>query len=88
MQQPDLERWVKTYADGLPVVWYKDTFTGKTMDRPAWNTLERDIAGGKVAKVVVWRLDRLGRTASGLTKLFDELTAKNCPCFVKGWARP
>jgi len=26
-----------------------------------------------VSQVVVWRLDRLGRTASGLTTLFDEL---------------
>ena len=28
---------------------------------------------GKVSKVVVWRLDRLGRTAKGLTALFAEL---------------
>src|SRR5262249_23926352 len=28
-----------------------------------------------VCKVVVWRLDRLGRTAKGLTALFEELVA-------------
>jgi DNA invertase Pin-like site-specific DNA recombinase len=28
---------------------------------------------GHVSRIVVWRLDRLGRTASGLTTLFDEL---------------
>jgi DNA invertase Pin-like site-specific DNA recombinase len=32
-----------------------------------------DIRSGKIKSVVVWRLDRLGRTAKGLTALFDEL---------------
>jgi len=43
------------------------------MNRPAWNQLQSDIDNNKVSHLVVWRLDRLGRTASGLTKLFDEL---------------
>lgn len=74
-QLPDLKRWVVAFAEGLPVKWYKDTYTGKTMNRPSWNALEKDIQGGRVARVVVWRLDRLGRTASGLTALFDYLTS-------------
>ena len=37
---------------------------------------EADIDAGKVSTVVVWRLDRLGRTASGLTALFDKLIAR------------
>ena len=28
-------------------------------------------------RVVIWRLDRLGRTASGLTALFDELLSRD-----------
>ena len=43
------------------------------MDRPGWNQLEEAIRLGKVSAVVVWRIDRLGRTASGLTALFDDL---------------
>ncbi len=74
-QEPDLWRWIEAYADG-PVKWYRDRATGKTMDRPGWNRLERDIDAGKVSAVVVWRLDRLGRTASGLTALFEKLTAR------------
>jgi DNA invertase Pin-like site-specific DNA recombinase len=72
-QEPDLRR----YVDGqdLPAVWYKDNFTGKTMDRPGWNRLMEAVRLGKVAKIVVWRLDRLGRTAKGLTSLFEELIA-------------
>jgi DNA invertase Pin-like site-specific DNA recombinase len=71
-QEPDLERWGEAYAD-VPVTWYRDKMTGKTMDRPGWKRLEADMDVGKISKIVVWRLDRLGRTASGLTALFEQL---------------
>jgi Resolvase, N terminal domain len=70
--EPDLNRWAETYTD-LPVRWYRDKFTGKTMDRPGWKRLEGDMIAGRVSKIVVWRLDRLGRTAAGLTALFEDL---------------
>ena len=35
-----------------------------------------DIEMGKVERVVVWRLDRLGRTARGLCELFETLQAR------------
>lgn len=73
-QLPDLERWAA--AQDQPVKWYKDKFTGKTMDRPGWNRLQADIDAGAVSAVVVWRLDRLGRTAKGLTSLFHDLREK------------
>jgi len=60
-------------------VWYKDNFTGKTMDRPGWNKLMDAVHAGKVARIIVWRLDRLGRTAKGLTALFDELKVRKVP---------
>jgi hypothetical protein len=44
--------------------------------RFAMNKLLADVAAGKVSKIVVWRLDRLGRTAKGLTALFEELVAR------------
>jgi DNA invertase Pin-like site-specific DNA recombinase len=46
------------------------------MDRPGWKHLEADIAAGKVSALVCWRLDRLGRTASGLTALFESLLGR------------
>lgn len=70
-QEPDLKRWAESQDE--PIKFYRDKSSGKTMDRPAWNKLEADFRAGKVSKVVVWRLDRLGRTASGLTALFDSL---------------
>ena len=59
------------------VWWYEDKFTGTTMDRPEWNRLWWDVLKGKIARIVVWRLDRLGRTSSGMTALFDELKRLN-----------
>jgi DNA invertase Pin-like site-specific DNA recombinase len=70
-QLPDLERWLATH-DG-PVEWYRDSFTGKTLDRPAMRKLLDDLRAGRVSRVVIWRLDRLGRTARGLCQLFEEL---------------
>lgn len=70
-QLPDLERWVA--AQDQSVKFYRDSYTGRTMDRPGWNQLQQAINAGEVSAIVVWRLDRLGRTARGLTALFDEL---------------
>jgi DNA invertase Pin-like site-specific DNA recombinase len=70
-QEQDLKRWAASQT--APVQWYRDSFTGKTMDRPGFNRLERQLAAGQVSTLVVWRLDRLGRTAKGLTALFDDL---------------
>ena len=73
-QEPELKQWENAFSNGVPIRWYADKATGKTMDRPGWKRLEAAIDAGQVLKVVVWRLDRLGRTASGLTALFDKLT--------------
>jgi DNA invertase Pin-like site-specific DNA recombinase len=70
-QEAELKRWATTRDE--PVEWYRDSFTGKTMERPGFGRLERKIAAGNVSTLVVWRLDRLGRTAKGLTALFDDL---------------
>jgi hypothetical protein len=72
-QEPDLETWGKAQPE--EIVWYKDRFTGTTMDRPGLERLLADARGGKVTKLCVWRLDRLGRTANGLLNLLEELQA-------------
>lgn len=70
-QKEDLIRWHA--AQDQNAVWYTDSFSGRTMDRPGFNKLLRDVHSGKVKTIAVWRLDRLGRTAKGLTALFDDL---------------
>lgn len=72
-QEPDLRQWANG-KDG--VIWYVDEgVSGKTMDRKHFNRLLADVRLGKIKTVCVWRLDRLGRTASGLAALFDEFIA-------------
>ena len=79
-QLPDLERWIKANcSDSDSVRWFTDKWTGKTMDRPGWNQLWAAVGRGEVGRIVVWRLDRLGRTARGLTALFDDLLSKRIP---------
>src|SRR5438128_1316363 len=71
-QHQELAAW----ATGKQVEWLSDIFTGKSMERPGMEKLLKGIRSGKVKTVVVWRLDRLGRTASGLTAFFEELQTR------------
>ena len=73
-QKPDLERWVAAQDDAAE--WFSDSFTGRTMSRPGMDRLMEAVRAGRVARIVVWRLDRLGRTTKGLCQLFDELTER------------
>jgi DNA invertase Pin-like site-specific DNA recombinase len=70
-QLPDLQRWAANCDE--PVKFYKDVFTGKSMDRPEWSKLEQAMQDGRISTIVCWRLDRLGRTCKGLVSLFEEL---------------
>jgi DNA invertase Pin-like site-specific DNA recombinase len=74
-QEPDLKRWAEGQKDST-IRWYRDKVTGTTMERPGFQRLLQDIRLGKVNRVAVWRLDRLGRTAKGLTALFEDLLAQ------------
>ena len=57
-------------------IWFSDKATGKNFDRPDWQKLEKLIDAGKVAQIIVWSMDRLGRTASGLLLLFEKMQIK------------
>lgn len=72
-QKRDLERHIAGLPDGTAVRWYTDKFSGKTMDRPGCQKLDEAIKRGEVRSIVCWRLDRLGRTANGLTAPFSLL---------------
>jgi DNA invertase Pin-like site-specific DNA recombinase len=74
-QLPDLQRWGLAH-DGS-VQWFRDTFTGRTMNRPGMDKLMESLNAGKLERIVVWRLDRLGRTTKGLCELFDELRQRD-----------
>lgn len=73
-QEHELRQWAA--GQRVEVAWYRDKFTGTTLERPGLEKLLADVRGGKVRKLVVWRLDRLGRTARGLHELFEELLSR------------
>ena len=86
-QLPDLQAWAASQHG--EVRYYQDKFTGRTLDRPGWNKLQGAIDRGEVSRVAVWRLDRLGRTAKGLTALFADLTDRQHSAgVIEGWHRP
>jgi DNA invertase Pin-like site-specific DNA recombinase len=72
-QDSELAAWIAKNDIG-PHERYVDHASGTKMDRSDFNRMMGDIESGKVSKIVIWRLDRLGRTAAGLTTLFTKLT--------------
>jgi DNA invertase Pin-like site-specific DNA recombinase len=70
-QEPELRRWAESHEGDS--CWYRDTHTSTSTDRPGFRRLVKEIELGRVDTLVVWRLDRLGRTARGLTALFEDL---------------
>jgi DNA invertase Pin-like site-specific DNA recombinase len=61
-QEAEINKWLdgNRVATG-EVEWYRDTVTGKTLDRPAFQRLQKAIFSGSVRTVIVWKLDRLSR---------------------------
>ncbi len=78
-QQPENQAAeLRTYAAarGWETVEYIDHgVSGSTDRRPALDRLVADARRRKVDTVVVWRLDRLGRSLKHLVTLLDELQA-------------
>ena len=76
-QTPELEAWADANGNGNGGVrWFEDSFTGRSMNRPGFKKMEKDLLAGRVQRIVIWRLDRLGRTASGLCTFFDLCMAR------------
>ena len=73
-QEADLKAWAANAKDD--VAWYRDKASGTNYQRDAWQRLDADITAGKITRIVVWRLDRLGRTAAETIGLLDRLDAK------------
>ena len=70
-QVPELRRWVGGHV--TPVRWYGDYYTGSGRFRPGLDQLRADVRARRLGRVVIWRLDRLGLTAKGLSTFFDVL---------------
>ncbi len=70
-QEPELDAWAE--GQKAKILRLSEKVSGRAAVRPEWDKLYQMILKREISQLVVWRLDRLGRTASQLTKLFDEL---------------
>ena len=70
-QEKDLKALAAT-REG-EIIWFKESATGTSFDRPVWKKLEEAINSRKISEVIVWRLDRLGRTTGETIVLLDHL---------------
>lgn len=61
-QEQELTTWLRNNGYDLrQVEWYIDHASGKTLQRPDFDRLQRDIFDGKIKTVICWKLDRLSR---------------------------
>ena len=70
-QLPDLQRLAA--ARGLDCEVYEDVMSGSTFKRPAFERMMRDARQGKIQFILVWALDRLGRSMLKMIETVVEL---------------
>jgi DNA invertase Pin-like site-specific DNA recombinase len=72
IQRAAIEAWAERH--GITVVIYEDDLnaSGGTMDRPVFNKIMADIRAGRVAGLVVYKLDRFARTLMGALNTLEE----------------
>jgi DNA invertase Pin-like site-specific DNA recombinase len=75
VQLVPMREWAKANKHSVLLPEYVDRQTGKNAQRPQLQKLLRDVAKGliDVDAIVVWRLDRFGRSAQDLHNLVAEL---------------
>jgi DNA invertase Pin-like site-specific DNA recombinase len=80
-QREACEAYIKSQAaEGWQAVSdrYDDpAFSGGDMDRPALQKLLKDIEGGQIDIVVVYKIDRLTRSLTDFAKLVEAFEAKS-----------
>lgn len=72
-QEDEIRAWLKRHGHDLRQVrWYVDKASGKSLKRPEFDRLQRDIFDGRVHTVVCWKLDRISRRLrEGINLLAD-----------------
>ncbi len=77
-QEQELKRYCRQRGWKNPVV-YADRISGARTSRPELNRLMQDIRGGRVQRLVVYKLDRLGRSLTHLALILDEINRLKVP---------
>ena len=55
---------------------YEDVYTGYKNTRPAFERMLQDMRDGKFSTIIVYKLDRIGRSLPHLLNLFSEFQAR------------
>jgi len=79
MQREGILNSAKLHGYILPTEsdFYIDTLSGRDTERPELQRLRTDIARGKVKALIVWRLDRISRSAVDTLTLMKEFEQDN-----------
>jgi DNA invertase Pin-like site-specific DNA recombinase len=77
-QRAEIDQWRRSHGiRAETVTWYEDRETGATLDRPAFEQLQKDIFAGKIKTVIIWKLDRLSRKLRDGVNLLADWTEKS-----------
>ena len=60
-----------------PIKTYHDEMSGSKDSRPDFDLMLKDMREGLFDTIIVYKLDRIGRSTSHLLKLFEEFEKKN-----------
>lgn len=77
-QDQELRRYCEQRS-WTQVTVYTDKLSGAKGTRPGLDRMMQDIRNGKVARLVVYKLDRLGRSLTHLALILDELNRLKVP---------
>ena len=62
-QRAEVAAWLAAHGHAShSIQWFEDTDTGTDFNRKGLNALHKAVFAGSVKTVVVWKLDRIGRT--------------------------
>lgn len=70
-QKTAIKEYVERSED-QQIKFYEDVISGSSRNRTALNNLLQDVRKGQISKVIVWRLDRLGRSLKHLMDILRE----------------
>ena len=77
-QEQELKRYCRQRG-WKDLGFYTDKISGARASRPQLDRLMQDIRAGKVDRLVVYKLDRLGRSLTHLALILDELNRLRVP---------
>jgi DNA invertase Pin-like site-specific DNA recombinase len=77
-QEQELKRYCRQRG-WKNLIFYVDKICGAKTSRPDLERLMQDIRAGKIERLVVYKLDRLGRSLTHLALILDELNRLQVP---------